>query len=48
MIGSFLLKFITGAVAKKVAIILLRKLVQQTDNKLDDTLLDAVEEALGK
>jgi len=41
-----LTKLLTGAFAKKLALILLEKLVKETDNKLDDELLSAVKEAL--
>lgn len=46
MVGSILAKMVTGALAKKIALILLRKLVEHTDNKLDDELYEAVAEAL--
>lgn len=43
---KLLVKFITGKFAEKLALILLEKLVERSDNQIDDEILAAVKQAL--
>lgn len=46
LVGGMLKRFLTVKLMKAVVVYLLREIAKQTDNKIDDGLVDIVEEAL--